>query len=1005
VSRVAVLLLIVVTLASRHAAAAAAALTPDTLAAAFVAALQSGEMTAFDVLDDRLKHDDWRDVRDLVEIRDCIEVTEWHVANVVADEHRIELDLRIEGHSVLRGPHAREVPLPARWTLVASRPDGGDWRLDFAMRRERYLAWSMLIGGESSAEALLQRAHDADLLLLIRDVADVGTDGADPARFSVQQIANFDCARVDAADTAVQIAEAAGDAVTLADTLRLRSTREFRSLSARDSDARRAVEIARTTSDTDVLAKSLFSFALSRWRLDDLAGARGILTDIRGMLDDVTDPRVIMKPVAMHSYIDHWHGDLHEALTNAQDLDELSRRFRWSEGEGVAVFHMADIHLELRQYDVARREYARVAEIFARTRNPLTMALAAYARGVCAAASGQSDTVALRFLRQALSYGAVGGAPLAKIHADAAQLLERDGRLLEADAELRSALPDASEGFARSDVYTRMASLALIAGHPEKALQLASRAVEVARNPGIDQVNWSPWPAYAVRGRALHAAHRDGEAIAALEQAIRLIESDPARASLDDLGRARFLDNKTAPYVDLVELFVSLGRNREAFAAAERMKGRTVAEALQQARAGRESLTEKERAKQDELDGRVRALNEESAKSGGQSVRDRLAMARAELERFESELVLQHPALRLEPRSDQTEALLTMPASLSGAALVEFVVGPRQTTVFVVTRGTAGTAAITARSLKIAQPRLRALVAHLRKEVSTRDYRYPASARMLYDLLLLPLRQQLAGRSICIVPDDVLWHLPFHVLLDADGVPLLVRHAVSYAPSLTMLRLGAEHRSGAASGAVLAFGDPYPEAAAKLVRSRDALPDALQEVQQLPRVYGAGRVRVYTGAAAREATFKQEAPHFRTLHIASHAIVDDGAPLYSAIMLAPTAGSDDGRLEAREILRMRLTADVAVLSACDTAAGPVAPGEGAVGLSWAFLLAGCPSTVVSGWPTDSAATRQLMIGFHRRMAVGDSPSVALRTAALTLMRTGEYAHPFYWGAFIVMGSP
>jgi CHAT domain-containing protein len=189
-------------------------------------------------------------------------------------------------------------------------------------------------------------------------------------------------------------------------------------------------------------------------------------------------------------------------------------------------------------------------------------------------------------------------------------------------------------------------------------------------------------------------------------------------------------------------------------------------------------------------------------------------------------------------------------------------------------------------------------------------------------------------------------------------------------------------------------------------RARRALPDAAREVQELRSVYGDAHVHVYTGTAAQESTFKQQAPRFRTVHLASHAVIDDGAPLFSAVMLARSSDSaEDGRLEAREILRMKLTADLAVLSACDTAAGPVAPGEGAVGLSWAFLVAGCPTTVVSGWAADSAATRRLMIAFHRRIAAGDSPSVALRTASLALMRNGEYAHPYYWGAFVVIGSP
>jgi CHAT domain-containing protein len=117
----------------------------------------------------------------------------------------------------------------------------------------------------------------------------------------------------------------------------------------------------------------------------------------------------------------------------------------------------------------------------------------------------------------------------------------------------------------------------------------------------------------------------------------------------------------------------------------------------------------------------------------------------------------------------------------------------------------------------------------------------------------------------------------------------------------------------------------------------------------------------------------------------------------------------DGMLEAWELARLDLTAQLAVLSACETARGRLADGEGVIGMSWALFIAGCPSVLVSQWKVDSARTADLMIEFHRNLVRQNgrgrtaSKSDALRQAALKLMR-GPYNHPVYWASFVLIGD-
>jgi CHAT domain-containing protein len=212
---------------------------------------------------------------------------------------------------------------------------------------------------------------------------------------------------------------------------------------------------------------------------------------------------------------------------------------------------------------------------------------------------------------------------------------------------------------------------------------------------------------------------------------------------------------------------------------------------------------------------------------------------------------------------------------------------------------------------------------------------------------------------------------------------------------------------------LLAFANPTVTAeTASLYRAFDrnaslgAIPETETEVRAIAGIYGPKSSRVYIGDQALEATFKREAPACDILHVATHGVTYDGAPMFSSLVLnASPHDEEDGVLEAREIATLTLNAGVAVLSACETGKAAWVSGEGVIGLSWAFLAAGCPTTVVSLWKAQSAATAVLMVEFHRQLARGATSSEALRRAQLALRRDRRYRNPFYWAPFVVIGAP
>jgi CHAT domain-containing protein len=138
-------------------------------------------------------------------------------------------------------------------------------------------------------------------------------------------------------------------------------------------------------------------------------------------------------------------------------------------------------------------------------------------------------------------------------------------------------------------------------------------------------------------------------------------------------------------------------------------------------------------------------------------------------------------------------------------------------------------------------------------------------------------------------------------------------------------------------------------------------------------------------------------------------VLDATSPLYSHVVLSPGASgsSEDGLLEAWELMDLRLDADLVILSACETGRGRIAPGEGIVGTMWAAFVAGSRALLVSQWKVEAASTTELMGAFHAGLARGDGAGKAslLRAASLAVLRQPRYAHPFYWAGFVLVGNP
>jgi CHAT domain-containing protein/Tfp pilus assembly protein PilF len=603
---------------------------------------------------------------------------------------------------------------------------------------------------------------------------------------------------------------------------------------------------------------------------------------------------------------------------------------------------------------------------------------------------------------QAEATGDLGQIALARGRHDAA------ARLFEESLAISRSIPD--EGGV-SLATIRLASVRLSQRRFREASTLAEAALASARQRDQPDLLWQ---AQTLAGMALDGLGRAVDARTSFNDAIVAIERLSSQTAGGENLRQRFMDDKLSPYHELVAIDVRERHLIEALAIAERSKARVLAQLVRGGVADEDSvLTADERRERNRLREVVGTLTRQIDESEGGDGASRPALvadrarARDALAAYETSLAVQHPELS-RTRGAVAPATAEQLAAMLGPhrAALEYVVAERQTIGMLLTVDARGRLVIAARAIPAGATELQRLSARLRQRIAGRDFDFAADARAMYDLLLRPFPwEATAPATLIVVPDGPLWSVPFQALLGPRGF-LIEAAGVSYAPSLSVLhditRLPA--RSGPPT--LLAIGKADFQASP--VPSLPSLPQAEAQVREIAALYGPQRASVFTAAEATETRFKRIASQYSVLHLATHGILDQSSPMYSHLVLTPDPDNadDDGRLEAWELMRLHLSADLVVLAACDTARGQLIAGEGVIGTMWALLAAGARSMVVSQFRIEAGSATALLAAFHREVAGGAPGKAAhLRRAALQLLRNPRYAHPYYWAGFVLVGDP
>ncbi len=543
------------------------------------------------------------------------------------------------------------------------------------------------------------------------------------------------------------------------------------------------------------------------------------------------------------------------------------------------------------------------------------------------------------------------------------------------------------------------------------------------------------------------------------EQALNALENQVGRLGGSHDVRAGFRNQYRTYYRDAIEVFLELDQPAEAFATLERSRAQSflaqlaerdtvfsidVPAELDQAR--RRLAVRSDRLHQQllklnpkEEPDRLRALSEER-----RQIREERDDVVEQIRRASPKLAALHYPEPLNLRAAQQ-------ALDPGTVMLSYSVGEESSHVFVVPH--------------TGEPRVEPLHLgdkELRKKVEdflwlVRKQRRGSShmpnlvryGKELYEILIRPVEESVAaGERVVIVPDGPLHLLPFAALIRpgedrarlqrpwqylVEWKPL---HSVLSATIYAELRKTRPETSAGRPVELVAFGDPfYPESLHGYSDGEEAihgdagrnldvyvraatergyrfppLPHSRREVDGIAGLFPASRVHTYLGREATEERAKALGKNVTVLHFATHGKVDDSFPLSSFLALTlyeeSEEGRDNGLLQAWEIFeRVRLDADLVVLSACETALGKDLGGEGLVGLTRAFQYAGARTVAATLWKVDDEATAELMVRFYGHLRDGKSKDEALRAAQIERIRDSKAdPAPYFWATFQLYGD-
>jgi len=568
--------------------------------------------------------------------------------------------------------------------------------------------------------------------------------------------------------------------------------------------------------------------------------------------------------------------------------------------------------------------------------------------------------------------------------------------------------------------------------------------------------------------RAHIACAHPEQARVALEAALTLVETLRGKAG-NPMLRAAYFASVRRYYDDYIDVLMQLHRGMPqhgfdvlAFEASERSRARSLLDFVGAARAMLPTAADGDarvRSQQAQIEDTVRRLTELPTRSAQRrGLEEQLRQLQTEM----YELVAVN-RLRGQATVVDTKAYVATLSEIQSrlldeeSILLQYSLGQDRGYLWVVSKN-----AFTSYQLP-AQAQIRQMARELRELLTAPQLRpgetsraylqrlrldkqaYIKAARGLANLLLLPAADRLEGKRLVISPDGVLEYIPFaalplpesstqHPIALAEKFELL---SIPSASTLAVLRSSSD--SPPAMHKIVVFADPVFESddprvrkgngsqltrkthgdlseLGLILRSADLtsantrvprLPGTRQEAEAIARIAKSSRVALDFDANLSAAT-EPDLVNYQILHFATHGVLNTEHPELSGIILSlvdKDGRPQEGYLRLHHVYNLKLSADLVVLSACNSALGRQVLGEGVMGISRGFFFAGAKRVVSSLWKVDDEATSQLMSFFYEGMLQGGkTASASLHDAQLEIAKQKRWNFPYYWAGFVLQGD-
>ena len=294
--------------------------------------------------------------------------------------------------------------------------------------------------------------------------------------------------------------------------------------------------------------------------------------------------------------------------------------------------------------------------------------------------------------------------------------------------------------------------------------------------------------------------------------------------------------------------------------------------------------------------------------------------------------------------------------------------------------------------------------------------------------------------NLVIVPDGVLNQIPYETLITTkkDGSVfdysnydyLIKKYSISYAYSATLYNrditrnrsngtsgwfgMAPVFTKGKYTGVELNSGQKKEKTFADLDYQTSSkiepLASSEQELRNIFSMFAKSGIRAKAclwGCANKNNFTSDSISSYMYIHLATHGFVNSEKPELSGIQFSQSK-TDDGVLYSGDVYNLKLKCDLLALSACETGLGKIMRGEGIVGLTRAFLYSGAANLLVSLWKVSDNSTSQMMVEFYRQLLLKENSELnyaaLLQKAKQMLILDKNYARPYYWAPFILIGD-